>query len=448
MDRSASTTEPVTVPEPRHPLFTDHLYDLSLATELPSGPAWERFLNRVEERYRSADDAADLTDGHRGWSSFENLFRMSPTPTMEQDYSGLMAWMDELRSAGVTDIRPFIDGFDEIRSIVPMIRIVAANPAAVRAVGLPLEQLLGPCSPLIVNEESVPGWIGQIEAVWTGTAASTASFVAATAAGRRYDAETTLSAPIIDGKPDFTRAVFTVSDVTDHRNEERRMQTLVEAKNQFLASVSHEIRTPLTAVLGFARVLSDDVDSLAADDLRLMVSSIAEQAQDVANLVEDLLVAARAEAGEIDVAHTAFDVVRQVRDTLDVGGSHADGVSLVIDVQPLSAVGDPPRFRQILRNLLTNAERYGGADVAVILRRRGDTVEIDVTDDGPGIPRSDWDRVFEPYQTAHQSPGRPGSVGIGLAISRQLAQLMGGGLDYRHEGGRSVFRLWLAAADR
>jgi signal transduction histidine kinase len=131
-----------------------------------------------------------------------------------------------------------------------------------------------------------------------------------------------------------------------------------------------------------------------------------------------------------------------------MGGSFADRVSLEHGSDCLRAIGDPPRVRQILRNLLTNAERYGGDDVSVVLRRRGRNVEIDVTDDGPGIARTDWERVFEPYQTAHQSPGRPGSVGIGLAISRQLAELMGGGLDYRYEGGRSVFRLWLVAADR
>lgn len=393
-----------------------------------------------------SEDAAEHNDGRRGWSSFENLFRMSPTPTMEQDYSGVLAWMDELRLAGVTDITPLLGDIGAVRKIAPLIRIVAANPAAVRAVGLPSERLLGPVNPLIVNDEALPGWVAQLEAVWMGTPVASASFIAATPSGRRYDAESTLSAPVIDGVPDFTRAVFTISDVTDHRNEERRMQTLVEAKNRFLASVSHEIRTPLTAVLGFARVLLEEIDELDGDDLRLMVTSIAEQAQDVANLVEDLLVAARAEAGQIQVARTAFDVTRQVREMLAVGGSFAQNIGFSVPEQPVRAFGDPSRVRQILRNLLTNAERYGGPQVSVEVAAHPRIVTIAVCDNGPAIPAPQHEQIFELYHTAHATPGKPGSVGIGLAVSRQLAELMGGRLDYTHRRGHSRFELTLRAA--
>jgi signal transduction histidine kinase len=394
-----------------------------------------------------AAETAEYSDGRRGWSSFENLFRMSPTPTMEQDYSGVLAWMNELRLAGVTDITPLLGDIEAVRAIAPLIRIVAANPAAVRAVGLPPEQLLGPVNPLIVNDESLAGWVAQLEAVWTGTPVVSASFVAATPSGRRYDAESTLSAPVIDGVPDFTRAVFTISDVTDRRNEERRMQTLVEAKNRFLASVSHEIRTPLTAVLGFARVLLDEIDELEADDLRLMVTSIAEQAQDVANLVEDLLVAARAETGQIEVAQTTFDVTRQVREMLAAGGSYTQNVGLSFPEQPARALGDPARVRQVLRNLLTNAERYGGPVVSVEVASRPGFVTVAVCDNGPGIPPLQREQVFEIYHTAHDTPGTPGSVGIGLAVSRQLAELMGGSLSYIQRPGHSAFQLELKAAN-
>jgi signal transduction histidine kinase len=111
------------------------------------------------------------------------------------------------------------------------------------------------------------------------------------------------------------------------------------------------------------------------------------------------------------------------------------------------ALCDPARLRQVLRNLLTNAERYGGPNVAVVVDTEGDdSVVVDVVDDGPGIPPHDWDRIFEPYQRAHEAPGQPDSVGVGLAISRQLATLMGGTLDYRYDG-RSVFRLRLPPPD-
>lgn len=224
------------------------------------------------------------------------------------------------------------------------------------------------------------------------------------------------------------------------------MQELVEAKNQFLASVSHEIRTPLTAILGFARVLDDD-PTLGEDDRRLMVSSIVHHSQEVADMVEDLLVAARADMGQIGVASVSFDVESQVRRTLAAGGSFTTDVTLEADPGPIRAVGDPARVRQIVRNLLTNAERYGGSAVTISIKMAIDRVLVAVADDGPGLPRQDWERIFEPYHRGQHTPGRPGSVGIGLAISRQLAELMGGTLVYRRKGGRSVFLLGLRPAN-
>ncbi|HSK07382.1 MAG TPA: HAMP domain-containing sensor histidine kinase [Acidimicrobiia bacterium] len=381
----------------------------------------------------------------RGWSSFENLFRISPIPIMEQDYSAMVEWMDRLRARGVSDIRQYLgDGIEAIRAIVPLIRIVAANPAAVEAVGLPLEELIGPVDPMIVNEGAEEGWRTQLEAVWNREPEAHASFTAATYDGRAYDAESILAAPIIDGEPDFSRAMFTVIDVTGHRNEERRMSDMVRAKNQFLASVSHEIRTPLTAILGFARILDDD-PSLDEEDRRLMVASIVQHSQEVADLVEDLLVAARADMGQIEVANTTFDVVAQVRSTLTAGGSFTTDVTVEAGPDPVRAVGDPARVRQIVRNLLTNAERYGGSAVTIHIAKIDGRVLVAVADDGPGLPRHEWDQIFQPYHRGHQTPGQPGSVGIGLAISRQLAELMGGTLTYTGEQRRSVFLLALRA---
>lgn len=388
---------------------------------------------------------AGLDDAMRGWSSFENLFRISPIPIMEQDYSALVEWMEGLRAQGVSDIRQHLgEDIEAIRAVVPLIRIVAANPAAVKAVGLPLEELIGPVDPMIVNEGAQEGWRTQFEAVWNREPEAHAAFTAATYDGRTYDAESILAAPIIDGEPDFSRAMFTVIDVTGHRDEERRMSDMVRAKNQFLASVSHEIRTPLTAILGFSRILEED-RTLEEDDKRLMIASIVQHSQEVADLVEDLLVAARADMGQIEVARTTFDVVAQVRSTLTAGGSFTTDVSVEAGPDPVRAVGDPARVRQIVRNLLTNAERYGGSVVTIHIAKDDDRVVVAVADDGPGLPRHEWDKIFQPYHRGHQTPGRPGSVGIGLAISRQLAELMGGTLTYTGEQQRSVFILTLRA---
>ena len=310
--------------------------------------------------------------------------------------------------------------------------------------GLPHAELIGPIDPTIVNEEALEGWISQIEAVWQRRPVSQAAFIAATATGRKYDAESVLSAPVMGGAPDFSRALFTIIDVTGHRNEERRMQELVEAKNRFLASVSHEIRTPLTAVLGFAAML-DNEDYDDDEDMRGMISAIATHAQDVADLVEDLLVAARAEMGQVDITVAELDIMAEIDQTLRAGGSFTTNVTVESAGLPGRALGDAARVRQIVRNLLTNAKKYGGPTVTISVQRNDDTVEIAVADNGPGLPFSEWDRIFEPYHRAHSATGLTESVGIGLAISRQLAELMNGRLEYRYSRGRSIFTLSLVA---
>jgi signal transduction histidine kinase len=384
----------------------------------------------------------ELGNAKAGLASYENLFRISPFPIMEQDYTQVAAWMDKLRAEGVTDLRDRLPDVDAIRNIVPLIWISAANPAAERAVGLPRDQMIGPIDPRIVNEGSYPSWISQLEAIWNREPEASASFLAEVPDGSTYDAESTLGAPIVDGEPDFSRAMFTIVDVSAHRGEERRMEELIAAKNEFVASISHEIRTPLTAIVGFSQVLKGDED-MADEDRMLMVTSIVEQALEMSDLVNDLLLAARGEAENVSVDVEEIDVVAQVRQTLAAGGTFTTDVHFENSESPVIAIGDPARVRQILRNLLTNAERYGGPNVTITTRVRPDEVDIDVVDDGPGLPEEEWESIFEIYHSAHKDHHE--SLGIGLAVSRQLAELMDGSLRYLREGESSVFRLRLPA---
>lgn len=414
----------------------------------PGTEAWRLLLTHLSDRYREFDALhRELGDLKRGSSSFESLFQTSPVPMMEQDYTRALGWMSGLKRRGIPSLRDHIgDDIEKLRAIVPLISIVRANPAAVEAVGLPHDEMIGPVDPVIVNHGSEQSWLNQLEAVWRGEALAQASFTAATADGQEYDAESILSAPIVDGEPDYTRAVFALIDITPHRDEERRMAGLVEAKNRFLASVSHEIRTPLTAILGFARVLEEDRE-LTNDDRKLMTSSIAEHAQDMSNIVEDLLVAARADIGQLDIIEVPVDVAEQIEATLGAGGSFTDDVAVRIMTEEPIAIADPTRVRQILRNLLTNAERYGGEKVMVTVSRETNRLYVDVADDGEGLPGDEWERIFQAYESAHPPSGRPSSVGIGLTISRELAQLMGGSLQYAHDNDLSVFRLALPASE-
>ena len=103
------------------------------------------------------------------------------------------------------------------------------------------------------------------------------------------------------------------------------------------------------------------------------------------------------------------------------------------------AVADSGRFRQVIRNLLTNARRYGGEVVEISAGIDADEVVVRVRDNGRGVPDDRWDRIFDPYEREKRSTSTPSSVGLGLTVSRTLARLMGGDLHYRYADGWSEF---------
>ena len=226
-----------------------------------------------------------------------------------------------------------------------------------------------------------------------------------------------------------------------------QLRVLTRSKDQFLASVSHELRTPLTGVLGFAELLRDVPEELSEDERRSMISSVAEEASDLAAIIDDLLVAARSELDLLAITRVPVSLRAQVAQVLETtGASVRDSIEMVGDPRQ-TAIGDPGRVRQIVRNLVTNAVRYGGDSLEIRFGVGDGMVRVEVADDGPGLEREDWDRIFEPYYRAHQgAETQPAAIGIGLSVARHLARLMDGDLTYRREAGWSVFRLSLPGA--
>lgn len=221
------------------------------------------------------------------------------------------------------------------------------------------------------------------------------------------------------------------------------LERLSDEKDRFLAAVSHEIRTPLTAVSGLARELRDRPSEFSPEELHSLLATVSEQSDEVAAIVEDLLVAARSDMGKVTVSHTAVDVREQVRLALE-----GAGIETAIVGRPQTlAFADPQRVRQILRNLLTNAVRYGGEELEVRFDTRQDTISVMVADTGPPIPEDQQVRIFDPYTSAHGDDAVVGSIGLGLFISRTLAELMDGALTYHHDGMWSIFTLCLPSAE-
>lgn len=226
-----------------------------------------------------------------------------------------------------------------------------------------------------------------------------------------------------------------------------QLETEMEARDRFVASVSHELRTPLTAIMGLASELWDDHDRMPASEMGELLGMIAEQSAELSHIIEDLLVAARADAGNLVIKAETIDVAGEVRSVAEEVGRMCQRV---ITVAPgstgISAHADGVRIRQIIRNLLTNAVRYGGDVIEVRIGEVDGQALVVVSDDGAGIPDDAIESVFEPYQRAHNASGTTASVGLGLSVARSLARMMGGDLVYRRRHRRSEFELTLPAA--
>jgi signal transduction histidine kinase len=215
------------------------------------------------------------------------------------------------------------------------------------------------------------------------------------------------------------------------------MQRLSEEKDRFLASVSHEIRTPLTSVSGLAHELRDRPQDFGVEEVKDLIGLIADESDELSAIVEDLLVAARTDIDKVNIHAGRLIVGKEAENAMETSGVSA----ALVGARSAEAWGDAQRVRQILRNLLTNAGRYGGDTIEIRMADNSHWARITVADNGAPIPDLKRREIFEPYVTAHREDHKAGSIGLGLFISRKLATLMGGSLDYHHDGEWSMFSL-------
>ena len=237
-----------------------------------------------------------------------------------------------------------------------------------------------------------------------------------------------------------------VRDITTQTKARLELERLVLSKDDFIAAISHEIRTPLTGIIGFTRLLNDRGRDLDPDERRSMMETLAVQSTDLANMVEDMLVAAKADLGRLTFASVPTNLRAQVAQVLE--GWEPDVVNGIAVVgESVTSRADPARVRQIIRNLISNALRYGGQSIEIRIDSEDSITRVIVADDGPGIPEDEAEKVFRPYERAAPDDGLTAALGIGLPISRTLARLMGGDLTYRHRDGETLFILSLPVLD-
>lgn len=376
---------------------------------------------------------------------FRSLFEWTPVAMREEDFSAVGVWLDMLRAGGVTDIEDHMRQHpaDVVRAIMS-IRTTRVNAAMVELLKAPsiLAILRG-----FRHEELTPQVIDsfktQFQVLWDGGSDYASDFVGVNFRNEPLECTVTWTVPRTSNGRDLSRVAVAILDLTRQRATERRLQRLVTDKDRFLASVSHELRTPLAAVLGLSEELASNWEHFDEKEVRELIGLVANQSADLSLIVEDLLVAANLETGKVSINPEAIDLKAVAGNALrDCGRSHASIDGLKIGGKVASAFADPVRVRQIVRNLVTNAVRYGGDEFSIEVGS-GPRAFVRVVDNGDGIPLEQREAVFVPYFQASGPTKVLGSLGLGLAISRELARRMNGELTYAYRDGMSIFQLEL-----
>ena len=217
-------------------------------------------------------------------------------------------------------------------------------------------------------------------------------------------------------------------------------------KNDFVAMVSHELRTPLTSIAGFADTLVHQWQDLPESEVDEFLAIINRQSIYLGDLVEDVLVIPRLEADRLRFHAELFDLGDLIEDVAKMvfpnGGKKSSLVSLPDGVR---VKADRRRVQQVIRNLMENARKYGGDQIMVEGFVMGDQYLVIISDNGPGVPDPEVQKVFENFEQVSKGDTREATgIGLGLPIARRLARAMGGDVWYERRfptGARFCFSL-------
>ncbi len=237
--------------------------------------------------------------------------------------------------------------------------------------------------------------------------------------------------------------VLTIRDIAAERALER-------TRSEFVATASHELRTPVTTIFGAARTLQQRGQDLSGRQRERLMELIEHEAQRLTEVVDQILVSSQLDRGEFSLTEGLCDLPQLCRDVIAAASTRRPEsgiISLLVpnEIEPISC--DPARLRQVLVNLVENALKYSPprTPVAIHVDDAPDRVHIAVSDEGPGIPAADQDRIFEKFYRLDPEMSRGvGGSGLGLYISRQLVERMGGSLNVESAvGSGSTFTIEL-----
>jgi signal transduction histidine kinase len=304
-------------------------------------------------------------------------------------------------------------------------------PAGLDAPPLPIRRVLESGESLIVDDSSradpeLKAFAQTIDAaalighpvLWRGQVIAVVGFTAAHPRDWSADA-----LPLVERVTPLLAAALAQAELVEQQ------QMTLALREELIANVSHELRTPLTSTIGFLQTLDRSDLDLTEEERRQLFSVARREAERLAVLVEDLLQLARLEHGDLPLEKSEVNLAKLAKRAAD-GLVLPDERTIVFEDGDgdLAAQADPGRILQVLQNLLTNSIRHGDGRVQVTFEREPGAVRVGVSDEGSGVPDEQVPQLFTPFS---KTSTRRDSSGLGLAISRRIAEAHGGSLRYR-----------------
>lgn len=335
---------------------------------------------------------------------------------------------------------------------------VSLNRAAQRLIGYTEQELQGQHFLVLVPDEHKEDMLRLWESWKADPEPQPTELVIVTRTGERRTIEVAGTAIFEEGR--FVAAQLIARDITERKQYEvelRRAKEAAElasrAKSEFLANMSHELRTPMTAIIGMTELA---LQTELTPEQKEYLETVRDVAEGLLRLLDDILDFSRIEAGQLRLREAPFSLPKLLEQIRRMALVRAQEKGLRLEVArlpgvPEIVVGDEDRLRQVLVNLVGNAVKYtdqGFVRLEVALAEStpdGPTglhvLHFQVADSGPGIPAEMHEAIFDPfYQVDGSTNRRHGGAGLGLAICRKLAQMMGGRIWVESEVGKgSIF---------